>query len=87
MIEIKELPIEFEGKGEVKGYYFTQIGKSDKAYIYAVDGGKHFEVFKRQVNRRFSQESYPNSESFGIWSWTYRSYERALEKFEHLTKS
>jgi hypothetical protein len=87
MGEIKELPTEFAGKGEVRGYYFTQIWKSNKAYIYAVDGGKHYEVFKRKVNRRFSQVSYPNSMSFGIWAWTCRSYENALEKFEELNQS
>jgi hypothetical protein len=87
MAEIKELRTEFTGKGEVKGYYFTQILKSDNAYIYAVDGGKYYEVFKRKVNRRFSQVSYPNSKSFGIWAWTCKSYDKALERFEKLNKS
>ncbi|MET3732923.1 hypothetical protein [Moheibacter stercoris] len=87
MGEIKELPTEFAGKGEVSGYCFTQILKSDKAYIYAVDGGRHYEVFKRKVNRRFSQVRYPNSNSFGVWAWTCRTYGRALKRFEELNQS
>ncbi len=84
MSNIKELPIEFAGKGEVKGYFFTQVMKSDKAYIYAVDGGKRYEVFKRKVNRRFFQVRYPSSQSFGVWAWTFTSYELALKRFEEL---
>ena len=40
--EMKELKEKFEGTGEVKGVQFTQIAKSDKAYIYERDdeGGK-----------------------------------------------
>jgi len=86
---MKELRTEFHGIGEVRDYQFTQIRVADKGFIYEVDydGHIHYEVFKRVVNRRFACVSYPSSESFGKWAWTYASLERALGKFEELNRS
>lgn len=83
---IKALPTNFQGRGEVKGYSFTQISKTDKAFIYEVssDGSKHYEVFKRFVNKRFACESYPTSRGFGIYAWTCMTLEAALKKFAEL---
>jgi len=76
----------FFGRGEVSGYKFTQISKTDKAFIYEVSSGgsKHYEVFKRFVNKRFACESYPTSKAFGIWAWTCMTLEAALNKFAEL---
>ncbi len=83
---MKPLPKHFTGKGEVKGYLFTQISQTDKAFIYEVSSGnsKHFEVFKKYLNTRFACVSYPTSRAFGIWAYTFTSLENAQKKFEEL---
>ena len=84
--EIKPLPKQFQGRGEVKGYLFTQIRQTDKAFIYEVSssGRKHYEVFLKKVNHRFACISYPTSYAGGIWAWTYMSLETAIKKFDEL---
>ena len=86
---IKELRKEFIGIGEVKGYQFAQIYKTSRAFIYEVSYGdsKHYEVFKRCLNRRYGCVSYPTSKGFGIWAWTYNKLEIAIEKFNQLNTS
>jgi hypothetical protein len=83
---MKELQIEFIGRGEVKGFNFTQIKKSDKAYIYKVDcnGFEHYEVFKHRENKHFNCISYPKTASFGLWAWTYKDLILAIDKFDLL---
>ena len=83
---MKELSENFIGKGQVKGFVFTQKLKTDNAYIYEVNTGQtiHYEVFKRKVNNKFNCISYPSDKSFGIWAWTCLSYEKAIEKLEHI---
>ena len=65
---MKPLEITFIGKGEVKGFIFTQIKKSEKAYIYKVETevSKHYEVFKHKENTQFNCISYPSSKGFGV---------------------
>ena len=79
---MKELEKSFKGKGEVKGFMFTQIKKTEHAYIYKVDyyGGTHYEVFERKENERWDCISYPKSKSFGVWAWTYRNISDAVNK-------
>ena len=83
---MKELQTEFTGRGEVKGFIFTQIKKSDKAYIYKVDcdGCLHYEVFKHKENKQFECISYPKTASFGLWAWTYKDLDLAIEKYNLL---
>lgn len=83
---MKPLQKQFQGKGEVKGYLFNQIRQTDRAYVYEVSFGnsKHYEVFKKVVNKRFSCISYPTSKAFGIWSWIKMSLEKAEEKLDDL---
>ena len=85
---MKELKKEFSGIGEVRGYQFSQIYKTSRAFIYEVSygEGKHYEVFKRRINNRFGCVSYPTSQGFGIWAWTYSKLEKAIEKFNELEK-
>lgn len=90
MSEIKLIREEFVGRGEVRGFLFSQRAKSEYAYIYevqCVEGGiSHFEVFKRRVNQQFGNESYPGSKSFGFWAWTFSTFNRAYDKFEELNE-
>lgn len=83
---MKQLQNEFIGRGEVKGFIFTQIKKSNKAYIYKVDcdGCEHYEVFKHKENKQFECISYPKTASFGLWAWTYNDFELAIEKYDLL---
>jgi len=85
---MKELRKEFSGNGEVRGYKFTQISQTSRAFIYEVSfgDGRHYEVFKKRLNSRFGCFSYPTSKSFGIWAWTYDKLEKAIEKFNQLNK-
>ena len=79
---IKELELSFDGTGEVRGYLFQQIEKSENAYIYKVQNPVitrcHYEVFERKKSpvcidfekRIYSEtdfkESYPKSKDFGV---------------------
>ena len=87
---MKPLATRFKGRGEVKGYIFTQVVRSHKAYIYEVSSEgsdrKHYEVFKRIENRRHNCISYPTSKAFGIWAWTTSNLTRAIELFNELNK-
>lgn len=58
---MKELGLIIKGRGETKGFMFSQVLRSGNAYIYEVQafnqrtgekkGQKHYEVFKRQVSK------------------------------------
>jgi len=76
----------FVGRGEVKGFKFTQLIKTNKAFLYKVDSGNsiYFEVFKMKLNKRCENISYPTSKAFGIWAWTYMTLELAIDKFNKL---
>lgn len=87
MESIKELKTEFTGKGEVRGYNFKQLKKSKYAYIYEVTGGGlRYEVFKRRVNKRFNQVSYPGANQFGITAFTTDSKEDGEKIYKRLCK-
>ena len=84
---MRDLAENFEGRGEVKGYSFTQMQKSNKAYLYHVsnnEGGFHYEVFRRKENTRFGVVSYPSSKAFGVWAWTTGDFESAKKRFAQL---
>ena len=84
---MKQLEQNFIGRGEVKGFHFTQINKSDLAYLYEVncDGSVHYEVFKHKENKQFNCVSYPKTGSFGVWAWTVKTMNEAVVKFELLS--
>ena len=83
---MRELKESFIGKGQVKGFVFTQIEKSAFGYIYEVNTGNriHYEVFKRYENTHFNCVSYPSNKGFGIWAWTCGTLEKAKDKFDDL---
>ena len=83
----KQLLLNFTGKGEVRGFQFTQIFKNDVGYIYEVNSGGsiHYEVFLELVNLRFNCISYPSGEAFGVWAWTCNSYDKAFAKLTLLS--
>ena len=84
---MRPLELKFEGKGEVRGYTFEQLMKSETAYLYQLtdlSGNKHYEVFKHKENTQFNVVSYPKSAAFGIWAWCIKELDRATEKFNSL---
>lgn len=83
---MKELKEYFSGRGQVKGYVFSQIKKTEHGYIYEVrgDGTRHYEVFERRINLMYDCISYPRDKSFGIWAWTCMTLERAEEKLSEI---
>lgn len=83
---MKELELQFKGRGQVKWFIFTQIKKSEFAYIYEVNTGSncHYEVFKRKENNHFNCISYPSNKAFGIWAYSCSTLEKALIRFEEM---
>jgi hypothetical protein len=83
---MQDLKLSFLGKGQVKGFIFTQKNKSEKAYLYEVNTGNsiHYEVFKKRINKQFNCISYPSDKAFGLWAWSCTKLERANEIFEQL---
>ena len=83
---LRELPIEFVGTGEVRGFQFRQVSRTMFGYIYEVrvpgKSGCHYEVFRRMENARFGCVSYPKSKSFGAWAWCCDSLARARERLK-----
>jgi hypothetical protein len=97
MDELRKLPLEFIGTGEVSKFNFKQLEETDAAYLYEVsteEGSKHYEVFKKIVNKGFdfetkqaldySVEQYPKSRNFGSWAWSYTNYDKAVAKLNTL---
>lgn len=86
MENIRLLPDEFIGRGEVRGFYFKKIMTDPRYYVYEItdEGQKHFELIKRYV--KFGKECYPTAKAFGIRGWTAPTLERTKqlikEKFE-----
>lgn len=83
---MKELEKEFIGKGQVKGFKFTQVKKTKNGHIYKVErfGRVWYEVFKRVENVRFSVVSYPSNKAFGVWAWTTNDKNRGFDILEEL---
>lgn len=89
----KELDEVIIGRGEVKGFTFTQLDQSDHAYLYEQKddefGDINYEVFRRRVNVQFGCVSYPKSNGFGdsiYMGKTFRDLDKAKEYFAHLNK-
>jgi hypothetical protein len=88
------IPTNFEGKGEVKGFTFTQVEKSEKMYLYKVkyEGFVYYELFEIRTaplcvnfeNREYSdtefREVYPKANDFGVWAWTFRDLKDAKKR-------
>lgn len=88
MKNIKRLPHQFKGTGEVKGYSFTKIEESKKVFIYekeSTTGNLSYEVFEKRINRRFLSQRYPKSHDFGVWAWEYLSFDCAFKRFNELS--
>lgn len=85
---MKPLEKQFTGTGEVKGFNFTQIRCTNRAFLYEVNtkDSVYYEVFKKVKNKRFDCISYPSANYFGVWAFTYPSLKEAENKFNQLNK-
>lgn len=98
-MQIEQLPIEFIGRAEVKGFTFKLIHRDTKYLIYQVNTGDsiHYELFeiklydkkydfktKEQTVLETPIERYPKSGEFGRWAWTHPTLELSKQKIETL---
>lgn len=83
---MRELPTEFVGKGEVKGFHFRQLDKTEKGYLYEVvtESGTHYEVFERRVNELYGTVTYPSSKAFGIWAYCIGKLDKAKQRLSDI---
>ena len=88
MASIRELKTDFTGRGQVRGFRFTQLSKTHKAFLYLINTGDsiYYEVFRKHINLRYGCVSYPTDRAFGIWAWTTMKIEHALEILNDLSK-
>ena len=92
-MQMRELPKEFVGTGEVKDWQFTLVKQTELGYCYRREwmGAVYYEVFRRKENHvgevRGTGEaiiSYPNSNAFGVWAWCLGDKDRAIEMLDNL---
>jgi hypothetical protein len=85
---MKELPIEFTGKGEVRDFRFRQLKRTENAYLYEVttETGIHYEVFEHRVNSMYGTVTYPGSKSFGVWAYCIRDLQRAKQRLSDIER-
>jgi hypothetical protein len=88
MEQIKQIPTEFIGRGEVRGFKYSKLDSPNGGFIYAVDnnGTKYYEYFLERINKQFNNVSYPSSKAFGVWAWWTDSYEDAITKLSSVIK-
>ena len=81
---MKELEIELTKNG----FDYRQIRKNEKAYIYSQSlNGKiiAYEVFEHKVNQYYNCVSFPTSNAFGVWAWTYHNLQDAVNKYNQIS--
>lgn len=95
---LEKLPTKLNGTGDVRGFKFTKINETDNAYLYEVNTNVsiHYEVFEKKITRRcidfdkrlFSdtefKEIYPKTNDFGIWTYTFKKLNNAIEKLKSI---
>jgi len=94
-MEPLELPIAFSKSG----FIYTQLDKSDEAYLYekkhAESGFVTYEVFEHKETFIFEdfdkkilsdrkKVRYPGNEDFGSWAYAITDFEKAEDKFNLL---
>jgi hypothetical protein len=97
---MKPLEKNFIGGGDVRGFEFTQIEQSSKAFIYQItppESNPHYEVFECKIQQETDikmmgvtvhlecKERYPDTNAFGVWAWCISNKEKAYSKYSELT--
>ena len=88
MAVIRDLKTDFTGRGQVRGFQFTQLSKTHKAFLYLINTADsiYYKVFRKHINHRYACESYPTDKAFGIWAYTTPNLEQAFEILKDLSK-
>jgi hypothetical protein len=92
--DIKPLP----EKLRKNSFDYIQHKRSKKAFIYiqvVSENRVQYEVFERKIRPERTingkvlpaKERFPNDEAFGYWAWSYMDYNRAIQKYEEISKS
>ena len=77
------------------GFTYTQLLRGKKACIYEqgyAENIKYYEVFLLRIKpeRIFKgkiieeREAFPHDKAFGVWAWSFGSYEKAYQKYLEL---
>lgn len=77
------------------GFTYIQVCRDDKRALYAqtvTSELTYYEVFRIKIRPEglfkgkliLSGEVFPGNEAFGVSAWTYKSLEKAMEKFNSL---
>ena len=91
---MRELPVEFEGRGAMKGFSFRQIAANNYAYIYEKSYPDipyvSYEVFQRKEGKTLDGNEdiimYPREKAFGVWAKDCNNLDRAKYWFEEYTR-
>ncbi len=100
MKTLEKLEKVFSGKGEVRGYEFTQIRDCRGAYMYIkthIDSNvQNYEVIRKIVVPKIIwetkektghyKETYPRSNRFGVDAWNFADLESATIKMNQIKK-
>ena len=85
--EPKQLPKEFYGIGEVRGFTFLQLKLQNNVALYRVSdtfGNIVYETFKVKLNSLYNGFYYPRSKAFGVTAWCCKSWSKAEQRFNSL---
>ena len=85
--EPKQLPKEFYGIGEVRGFTFLQLKLQNNVALYRVSdtfSNNWYEVFKVKFNSLYCGFYYPRSKAFGVTAWCCKSWSKAKSRFNAL---
>lgn len=90
-MEIKELSDNIRKNG----FDYTCISRGIKSFVFSqayTPNLAYYEVFKRRVSKECifhgkvipERIAFPGNEDFGDWAWTFKSKEKAMQKFREL---
>ena len=93
MGKVEKLPL----KLRKNGFNYTQVCRGWRSFVYEqliTPEIKYFEVFELRIQperEKFgklypTKERFPGNEDFGVWAWTCRTLEKAMERFNELEK-
>jgi hypothetical protein len=79
------------------GFVYVQVLRGNRSCIYeqrVTESVSYFEVFllkiqpARKIGNKFLEprEIFPHNEAFGYWAWSFRKFEKALQKFNEIEK-
>ena len=90
-IKVEKVPI----KLRKNGLTYTRICRGGRSFVYEqtiTSIIKYYEVFELRIQPEWeingyfypAKERFPSNEDFGLWVWTYRTLDRAMEWFNQL---